>query len=117
MALAAVAVVVVAVAVVVVLALSMNLRDDKTNQQQKGMQPSYPPREGLQGVVDEVRYVLWQRGLSGKVATLGINGTSIMLGFLNKPDPEIVEIVQSIIDKRAPNTPLEIFENITIIEE
>ncbi len=95
----------------------MDLRDDKTNQQQKGMQPPYPPREGLQGVVDEVRYVLWERGLSGKVAVFGLNGTRVMLGFPNKPDPEIVAIVKSVIDKRAPNTPLDIFENITLIEE
>ncbi len=99
-----------------------------------GEEPSSPnpPRDVLQGVVDEAVYELEQRCLMDKVAGLGegivlgkgviinnntrveVNKTiGISLEFYNQTDPEVVEIVRSIINKRVPGTSIEIFENVT----
>ncbi|MBI2938388.1 MAG: hypothetical protein HYY22_09290 [Thaumarchaeota archaeon] len=90
------------------------------------LSPPNPPKDVLQGVVDEAVHELQRRCLWDKVAELTygllnnetrINATikhrGINLGFWNKTDPEVVKIVQSVIDKRAPGTPLDISENIT----
>jgi hypothetical protein len=93
------------------------------------LQQPPPPQlgEGLQEVVDEAVNELERRGLMDKVAELTYgflrNDTridapnkhiGINLGFYNQTDPEVVKIVKSVIDKRAPGTPLDISENITI---
>ncbi len=75
-------------------------------------QRTYPP-EVLQVVINEGTEELARRGLLDKVAVLAYNDKKIELGFYSKAD-SVVEIVKSIIDKRAPGVPLEIVENVTV---
>ena len=68
----------------------------------------------LQQVVDDACKELDRRGLLDKVAILAYNDVTIELGFYGKADPEVVEIVKAVIERRAPGTPLGVVENVTV---
>ncbi len=52
-----------------------------------------------------------------KVSDLGYGEQGIVLGFWGKADPQIVSIVQSTIDEKAPGLSLEIVEDVNVITQ
>jgi len=68
----------------------------------------------LQVVVDDACKELEHKGLLDKVAILAYDDQAIELGFYGKADPEVVEIVKAVIDRRALGTPLKVVENVTV---
>jgi hypothetical protein len=60
---------------------------------------------------------LIKRGLMDKVSDLGYGEQGIVLGFWGKADPQIVSIVQSTIDEKAPGLSLEIVEDVNVITQ
>jgi len=101
-------IVVIALAVAIPLAL-MN------NETAQNGEPVQYPMEVKQTVIDEAIGILQSRGFwPGIVAGLGFGADSFTLAFYGKAVPEVVEIVQSVIDDKAPGFPLEIVENVTI---
>jgi hypothetical protein len=83
----------------------------------KDKRPHTYSQEVLQEVIDEAAKDLEHKGLLDKVAILAIGDQQIELGFYDKVDLQIVEIVKAVIDRRAPGTPLEVVENVTTITQ
>jgi len=74
-------------------------------------------QEVLQAVVDDACKELEHKGLLDKVAILAYGDQVIELGFYDKVDSEVVEIVKAVIERRAPGTPLGVVENVTVITD
>ena len=75
------------------------------------------PRKALPAVIDDALKELENKGLYDKVAILAYDDQKIQLGFYGKADPEVVEIVKAVIERRALGTPLGVVENVTVIPD
>jgi len=103
------------VAIALAIAIPLVLMNNETPQ---NGEPVQYPMEVREAVVEEAVAILETRGFwPDIVAGLGYGADSFTLAFYGKADPEVVEIVQSVIDDRAPGLPLEIVENVTIITQ
>jgi hypothetical protein len=81
-------------------------------------EPVQYPMEVKQAVIDEAFSIIQSRGFWPEiVAGLGYSADSFTLAFYGEADPEVVEIVQSVIDDKALGFPLEIVENVTIVTQ
>lgn len=75
-------------------------------------------RKALPAVIDDALKELERKGLLDRVAGLAYDDQKIQLSFYGKADPEVVETVKTVIDRWAPiGTPLEIVENVTVLQE
>jgi len=105
------------VIVVIALAIAIPLVLMNNETVQNG-EPVQYPMEVKQAVIDEAIGIIQSRGFWPEiVAGLVYGADSFTLAFYGEAVPEVVEIVQSVIDDKAPGFPLEIVENVTVIED
>jgi hypothetical protein len=72
------------------------------------------PLEVMRAVYEEITKELFdKRNLYDKVSMTGCGSRWISLSFYGKADPEIVDIVKSIIDRKVPGAQLVVEENVT----
>ena len=103
------------IAIILAIALPLILID---NEPPQNGEPVQYPMEVREAVVEEAVAILETRGFwPDIVAGLGYGADSFNLLFYGKADPEVVEIVQSVIDDKAPGLPLKTIENVTIITQ
>ena len=99
-------------AVVLAVVLPLTLINNEPSQ---NGEPVQYPMEVKQAVIDEAIGIIQSRGFWPEiVAGLGFGVDNIDLLFYGEAVPEVVEIVQSVIDDKAPGLPLKIVENVTI---
>ena len=109
------AIISVSVAVLIALAIAVPLVLMNKDTSQNGEPVNYS-MEVKQAVIDEAMSIIEPLGYWPEiVAALGFGADHIVLGFYGEAVPEVVGIVQSVIDDKTPGLPLEIVETITVV--